>query len=227
MRSSPLFEVTVAAAAGDARRLTTAANVREMIGSPSGDDALLTKLIDRAGALMAGYCDLARDAGGTLPTFGVETCRATWLSGDASSSIYSSAGSLLALPWRGPITIAGLTVDGVALTSSTDFRLKTGALLERLSGDAIIPWGCAKVIATYTAGYTLPASVPPDLEAAAIEQVKYWYMTRARDPSLRSMNMPDTYQAAFSVAGGDSIGDSGLLVSVEGALGPYKNWATE
>lgn len=74
----PLFEVVTPTATAGARRLTTAANVRAMIGSPAGDDAKLKVIVGRVSARAAGYCKLARDATGMVPTFGTKSLRATF-----------------------------------------------------------------------------------------------------------------------------------------------------
>ena len=58
-----------------------------------------------------------------------------------------------------------------------------------------------------------------------IEQVKMKYLATDRDPALRSENTPDVWSGSYAVAGGDSIGSSGLLPQVEAALAPYKNWS--
>ena len=186
-----LFEIVTPAANAAARALTTAANVRAIIGSPSGDDSMLTTLIDRASAEMAKCAKLARDAAGALPTFGSEACRATWAA--AGWGLYTpppwpqpGVDDSLVLPWRIPVsTITSVVEDSVTLTAGTDFRLMPGGVLERLMNDAVVTWSRAKIVVLYTAGYSLPGSVPPDLEAAAIEQVKFWYLTRDRDPTDR------------------------------------------
>jgi hypothetical protein len=225
----PLFEVVTSANA-NARALTTADNVRALIGSPTADDALITTLIDRASANMARYCRLASDTTGAMPTFALEACKATWAP-TGFSSIYPyprrDEPDRLILPWRKPIAMTALTEDGTTLVASADYRLMPGGILERLDASSGAPklWSQGVIVATFNSGFSLPSDAPPDLEQACIDQVKFWYLTRKRDPSLRSEQVPDIYQAAYSVAGGDSIGESGLLVSVEGALAPYKDWS--
>ena len=51
-----------------------------------------------------------------------------------------------------------------------------------------------------------------------IEQVSTMYLGRQRDPALRSETTESVGSATYSVAGGDSIGRSGLLLSVEAAF---------
>ena len=230
MRAPPLFEVTAPATVGNATRCTTAANVRALIGSPTGDDTLITSLIDRASLDMANYCGLARDVAGALPTFGKETCQATWfidsfMGGDRGIPLMRP--HPLRLPWRKPIAITTVTENGVDLTEGVDFVLEVGALLYRLMADARIPWSFGKIVVVYEGGYDLSSSIPPDLEKAAIEQVKYAYQTRRRDMALKSETIPDIRQVSYAtpMAGG-ILGDSGLLLTVESDLASYKDWTS-
>ena len=98
-------------------------------------------------------------------------------------------------------------------------------MLERMDGDAPTCWSTGRIVVTYTAGWSLPDEVPAELEGQVIEQVKMRYLATDRDPALRSENMPDVWSGSYSVIGGDSIGSSGLLVALEDALAPFKNWS--
>lgn len=218
----PMLEVTAAAANGAARMLTTTAKVQAVLGIAT-DTALIEAMIERVSALAAARCGLARDVAGAMPTFGLETLRATWF----VDSGERSRGSALILPWRVPVTaITSVVEAAVTLTAGTDYRLVGGGLVERLAQDTLIAWSNGKIVVAYVAGWALATAnaVPPDLEAAVIEQVKGMYVARARDPAVRSVNVPEVYSASYSVAGGDSVGSSGLLPQVEAALAPYKNW---
>ncbi|WP_319798321.1 hypothetical protein [Nitrobacter sp.] len=217
-----LFEVVTAITDDTKRRLTTAANVRAMIGSASSDDAVLETLISRASAAFATYCKLAKDAKGTPPSFGEESLRATY----AAVRHRDDRATDLVLPWRPAITaITSVVENGVSLVAGTDYQLKSGGILERLYSDRETRWRPEKIVVEYTAGWELPGNVPADIEAAAIDQVKYMWSARERDPSIRSENVPDVYQVSFNYPGGSSIGDSGLLISVEAALVAYRDWS--
>lgn len=217
---APLFEVTTPAADAAARRLTTAAKVRALIGSPDGDDTKIETLIDGVSAECATYCNLARPADmASPPTFGEEVVKATWL------STCERRTAMLILPWRVAITPGQVVEDGINLTVNVDYRLIGGGMLQRISDGAPRCWSSAGIVAPYTAGWELPANVPPELERQVIEQVKMAYFNAAQNPALRSESVPDVYQASFSVAGGDSIGKSGLLTALESALAPFKSWA--
>ena len=209
--TDPLFEVVTAATE---HKLTSAANVRSVIGSPSGDDTLIGTMIDRASALAARYCRLADD-GSHRPTFASEALRATWY----KTSL--DRGSSLLLPWRLSPSLTTVVEDGETLTSS-DYSLRPGGLLVRMDDDLPICWSMNKIVVTFSAGWTLPTSTPPDIEAAIIDQVKMVYQTRERDITIRSETTQDVGSASYSVVGGDSIGASGLFLSVESALAPYR-----
>jgi hypothetical protein len=222
---APLFEVTTPAADAAARRLTTAQKVQDVLfGGTATDTTLINTFIDRVSASAAAYCRLAKDPIGTVPTFGRETCRATW-----RKLPCGLRGPQLLLPWRVPVSsITSIVEDDETLVVGDDYKLLGAAVLERRSSGFPVRWSSGEIVAVYVAGWVVSTSgaVPDDIEAAVIDQVKLMYQTRKRDLTLRSEQVPDVYSATFSVAGGDSIGASGLMVQVESALGDYKNWFT-
>lgn len=211
------LETVTAAAAGDTRRLTTKAKVKALLGlSGTTDDSLLDDLIDRVSADCASYCGLAADGAGGFPTFGAETLRATWYNLDRCRD------DILLLPWRPKLAVTAVAENGVTLTLNTDYRGLDGGLLQRLSGGLPTIWAPQwTVVVDLTAGWSLPAGVDPALEGRVIDQVKLQYQGRKRDNAIRSESVPSTYQASYAVIGGDSIGASGLLVSLEAALDRY------
>lgn len=216
----PLFEVVTPTANAAARRLTTAEKVRTTIGSPAGDDTLLESIIDRVSARAAQHCKLAQDPVGTPLTFGAESLRATYFKSARER------GSKLMLPWRIPVTaFSSIVEDGVTLEEGTDFEQTGRGILQRLSSDAPCHWSCGKIVVTFTGGWSLPGGVPPDLEEQVIEQVKAMYLGRTRDNTVRNETITDVGAWQYSVPGGDSIGSSGLLMSLESALSPYKDWS--
>lgn len=216
---SPLFEVTTPAANADARKLTTAARVRGIIGSPSADDTKIGTLIDFVSADCARYCRLAAPVdNASPPTFGQEVVKATWL------QTCHDRGTKLILPWRVAISEFGaVTEDGEALTADVDYRHVGAGLLERISDDVPVCWSRGKIVVPYIAGWELPDDVPPELESQVIQQVAMRYRGAARDPALRSSSTERVGSATFAVPGGDSIGDSGLLVSLESALAAFRS----
>ena len=218
--NQPLFEVVTPAANAAARRLTTATKVQAVLRLGSVDSTLIESIIDAVSGECGRFANLARAVSGAIPTFGQEVLRATWLATNRNR------GSMLLLPWRAPITAIGIVVeDGVSLVANTDFRLVGAGMLERMAGDALVSWSAGKIVVSWTAGWSLPADVPAELEGQVIEQVKMKYLATDRDPALRSENTPDVWSGSYAVAGGDSIGESGLLKSLEAALVPYRDWS--
>ena len=216
----PLFEVVTPVANAAARRLTTATKVQAALRLASVDSTLIESIIDSVSGECVRFANLARSASGTVPTFGQEVLRATWLGTDMNRS------SILMLPWRAPITAVGSVIEnGATLVMNTDFRLLGSGMLERMAADALVCWSTGKIVVSWTAGWSLPTDVPSELEGQIIEQVKMKYLATDRDPALRSENTPDVWSGSYGVAGGDSIGESGLLKSLEAALAPFKGWA--
>ena len=218
--NEPLFEVVTPAANAAARRLTTVTKVQAALRLGNVDSTLIESIIDAVSGECVRFANLARSASGTVPTFGQEALRATWLGTEIDR------GSVLIVPWRTPIaTVDSVVEDGTTVALNTDFRLVGGGMLERIADDAPVSWSSAKIVVSWTAGWSLPVEVPAELEGQVIEQVKMKYLATDRDPALRSENTPDVWSGSYAVAGGDSIGESGLLKSLEAALSPFKTWA--
>lgn len=221
MSEAPLFEVTTPTADAAARRLTTAAKVNAALRQSSAtDQSLIESIIDAVSGECATFANLARAPSGAVPTFGQEVVKATWL------ITSNDRGTRLRLPWRLPITAIGTVIeDGSNLTVNVDYRLVDGGLLERMSSDYPICWSYGKIVVPYTAGWVLPANVPAELEGRVIDQVKMRYLATDRDPSLRSEGTQEVGTATYNVEGGDSIGASGLLKSLEMALASFTSWS--
>lgn len=216
-----LLEILVPAEARGERRLVTAERVQAALRLGAVDTTLIESIIDAVSGECASFAGLARAATGVAPTFGQEALRATWLAS------CQGRGTTMVLPWRVPVTeVVSVVEDGTMLVQGADFRLMSGGMLERIADDIALPWSSGKIAATYTAGWVLPDGVPAELEGQVIEQVKMRYLGTDRDPALRSEAVPEVWSGTYGVAGGDSIGESGLLRSLEAALAPYRDWST-
>lgn len=217
MIAPDLLETVTPAAAGATRQLTTKEKVKADLGiTESTYDALIDQYIDQVSDQAARYANLDGDTAGAFPTFGAETLRATWYGLNGRRD-----GNML-LPWRPKIAITGITEGGSALVAGTDYRM-VGGELQRISGGYPGPWYSSDdLVVTFTAGWTLPDGVPPGLEAAVIDQVKLIFAGRDRDPGLRSLDIPGVSSETYSVAGGSSIGEDGMLLPFERALEQYR-----
>ena len=220
---APLFEVVTAAADPAARRLTTKENVKAVLRETGNDDdTLIDQYIDRVSARAAAFCRLAR-AGTSVPTFGAETLRATWY---AESGCYYRDVDQLILPWRTPVSaISSVVEDGTTLTADTDYKLLGGGLLQRLDSVTFAPklWSGGKIVVVYVAGWSLPGSVPAEIEGAVIDQVKVGYLGTDRDPALRSDSTDGLGAETWAVPGGDSMGAYGLLAPLEEVLDVFRD----
>lgn len=226
MLDAPLFEVTTPAADGPAtRRLTTAAKVQAALKGGAADTALIEQYIDEVTGDCVTYAKLMRAATGAEPTFAEEILQATWLQSHRRHYGQGENDSLLLLPWRAPVTAIGTVVeDDVELVQDTDFRLLGAAQLQRTRDDRPVRWSRGKIVVPYTAGWDLPDGVPPGLEGRVIDQVKMKYLSTNRDPAIIVENVYDVARLDYGSIGAGNVGDSGLLKSLEAALGPYKNW---
>lgn len=124
---------------------------------------------------------------------------------------------------RWPVTeILDVDESGTALAEEAWELNDTTGELYRISSADRYDWAASgTTTVSYTGGYALPDDLPADIQRAAIDQIKAQYMGGARDPALRSVNVPDVVAVSYSVAGGDSYG-KGLLSQVEAALMPYR-----
>lgn len=143
---------------------------------------------------------------------------------DVTDHFRQPRGEVLRLSRYPVVEILEVIEDGSTLVPDDDYELDeaTGQLWRLSDGDRIWWSDAGAITVQYVGGYSLPDDLPADLQRAAIEQSKASYMAGSRDPTLRSFSVPDVYQATYSVGGGDSMGRSGLLAQVEGALAPYR-----
>lgn len=221
MLRSPLFEVVTPASGAAARRLTTAAKVQSRLGIGAIDTTTIEDFIDGVSANAARYCGLAYDAAGTPRTFGREDLKATWFAQNYSRLEY---GSTIFLPWRLPITAISIVECGVTLTENTDFVLRPACMVDRLCDGRALGWSGAGLVIEYTAGWVLPDNVPAEIESYVIDQVKMQYLNRKKNDTIRQEAVPNVYSASYSVAGGDSISENGLLKPLEAALDSFRLW---
>lgn len=80
-----------------------------------------------------------------------------------------------------------------------------------------------------TGGYKAPEEVPAVIAGACTDIVKAMYFGRGRDPSLRSLDMPDTGAISYGAPGGGAAAagssEGGPWAAFLAGLEPYRNWA--
>lgn len=130
----------------------------------------------------------------------------------------------LILQRRPNVSISTVTVDDVA---STYFRIdaETGLLYGLDANGYPMPWvSCKSTVVVYDAGYIMPgqsgANLEAALEAAAIELVQSYWMSRGRDATIKSEDVPGLGSVQYWVG---AIGESGELPpSVEAKIAPFR-----
>jgi hypothetical protein len=165
--------LTVTTAATSSQLTTIAAATAEIAGSPDAGD--VQRWIDAASAAIARH---------TCRVLARETVTETfWLEGRRHEALRLD---------RVPVsTLTSVTVDGSALTLSTEVLLEPDSgLLHRLSGDNPCDWYANKVEVAYTGGWLLPgaagANLPADIERACLVTVAAMAAGTGRGPQLRS-----------------------------------------
>lgn len=133
----------------------------------------------------------------------------------------------LILRRRPNVSITSVTVDDVA---TTYYRVdaETGQLYCLDANGYPTPWvSCKSIVVVYAAGYIMPgqsgANLEAPLEAAAIELMQSYWMSRGRDPLIRSEDVPGLGAVTYWVG---AIGESGELPpSVESRIAPFRRVA--
>lgn len=189
--------------------LTTKADVKTDLGiTVSTYDAQLDRYISESSLQLALACDRV---------FGLET---------VSEQIRLEVGKTaetLRLARRPLTTITSVSENGTLLVAGADYEAdKEPGLLSRLASDKQSNWVAgAKIVALYESGYSLPGSAPKDLQKAARALVKAQWLSKGRDPLVRSESVPGVYEVAYWVGG--LPGGATWPSEIEAALGAYRN----
>lgn len=215
----PILTASVAATQRD---IITLDDLKGRLGITTGtnDDELQRVIRARSGAIF-GWCGLAADQHGKR-TFSRETLVATWLID------YGRCSSNLILPWRVPVTsITSIVEDGTTLTADQYQVSPMAALIRRVEDDAPCYWSTGKIVVTYVAGFLPPddddTDMPAELQDACIQECSSRWLSKGRDPALRSENVPEVH--AYTVGYGQDGARADLLPETETMLAAagYRN----
>ena len=120
------------------------------------------------------------------------------------------------------ISITSVSENDTALVAGTDyFADKAHGQLVRLDVNSYPRmWPTLIIVVEYVAGY---ATIPSDVSAAAIRTVAQRYFARARDPMLRSEEVPGVWRADYWVqTGSEKTQDGNLSPDVTALLDNYR-----
>ncbi len=178
--------------------LVDLATVTQELGTPPGDDTIIARLISRASASIAQYCNRVLVAEIVKDEF--------WPQRDPSPrSIPGGVAPLQLTRWP-VIEINSVTENGNALIDGTDFRAdKSRGQLTRLDGSGYPrSWPALAIAAQYKGGYD---DIPADIQDAALRMVRARWLGRNRDPLLRQESIPGVRDVTYWVPSGDSNGN--------------------
>lgn len=195
-------------AAADDPLLLTEAEARAATGIASGQNDKILLVRKFATAAITSRCYL-RAAGATAPTLRLETFSEQFrLECPAESLILSR---------RPLIEIVSAVEDGVTL-AATDYEMNpsTGMLM-RLCSDYPAWWMPCKITIAYRAGW---ATVPDNLRNAAMKLCTLLSAEAARDPNLKSIEIPGVVRKDYWVSPND---DPLISAEIQDLLGDYVN----
>lgn len=122
---------------------------------------------------------------------------------------------------RTPVTaLTSVVEDGVTLDAS-DYEVdKPTGRLYRLVDDERAPWAAAKIVVTYTAGWSLPSSAPKDLSRAALTLAAAIHAASTRDAAIRSESVDGVSAVSYF---DPANGGGALPEAVRTLADPYRN----
>lgn len=172
------------------------------------DEIFIGDLIDGASASIASYC---------RREFGLETVAETFRCPTGEALVLSR------LPIASDLSIIQ---DGVALPPDEFEFDRAAGLVYRRGGYHQLHWAGFRVVATYTAGWTLPGppsrNLPFDIEQACLILAAARFAGRGRDPLLRSEMTEGVGSSSWL---DPRAGMEALPPQVAGLLEPYRQYA--
>lgn len=115
------------------------------------------------------------------------------------------------------------TLAGEALDTDT-LEVEDGAVcLYRTRDESRVCWGIGRAVVKYEAGFVAPdeedATLPDDINRAAVLLVRHAYYGRGRDPSIR---IEESTGVGTTTYGLTSIGNGNAPPEVQGLLSRYQ-----
>lgn len=190
--------VTTALTAAE-NSIVSLSDVKDELGITSGDqDALLTRYIKAATTAAEQYCNRIFSAISVKDEFWPER-------EDHAYQVIPKTPQLVVSQWP-IIAVESVTENGTALVDGENYRVDyaSGRLIRLNQQPYPTYWNAWPIVATYTGGF---ATIPADVQDAVIRLVKARYMSRDRDPFLKSENIPGVRDASFWVPTGSDAGN--------------------
>jgi len=198
--------------------LVSVAMAKDYLEIPANDlskDGQIGQQIAQVSASINTYCDRV---------FVQQTYRDQF----RSSGSWLAPGSPLVMRQR-PIVVTGVTIDGALLVGSDwEIDAQRGQLYRLDSSGGVSAWSGTVTLVDYQGGYQL---IPEDVQAAALCWVSIRWASRSqttRDPTLRSLNIPDVVSETYDTSGGgesySSMGATGVPADLRDTLDNYRLW---
>lgn len=187
---------TVVSAAASTYDLVTLAIVKDELNvTGTGDDAKLRRYIASASLAISSYCNRVFAQETVVDTFDLARARLQ----------YFGEASLQATRWP-VISVSSVIQADTTLEAGTDFRVDSdAALLYRLNASGLdTSWLSSPVVVTYDGGF---ATIPADLQDAAIRLVRGRWFAKDRDPLARSVSIPGVQDIQYWVPTGSDAGN--------------------
>jgi hypothetical protein len=199
----------------DSQDLVTLDAVKSALGvTDNKQDDALKRAISQASGMIAKYCNRV---------FIQETVTETFrpVHGHHHHGWYRGAhdrsNRQFLLLSRRPVTVIANATEFETIIDPTGYALDANeGSIERLCGDRSAYWHGTCVV-SYTGGYAL-AAVPPDLQGATIDLVTYIRQRAARDPTVRSVEIPGVINETFQ-----QVTATGIPDHVSCVIDEYRN----
>jgi hypothetical protein len=172
--------------------------VAEELGTTVGDEPVIRRLISRASAAIAQYCNRVFVAEVVKDDIWPQRDPYPW-------QIPGGVAPLQLTRW--PIVqVSSVAENGIALIDGTDFRIdRAKGQLTRLDGSGYPrKWPAFTIAVQYKGGYE---AIPADIQDAALRMVRARWLGRHRDPMLRQESIPGVRDVTYWIAAGDSSGN--------------------